>query len=185
MVFFHGSSNFLFFPRYERSNIYEEARSGHVTCNMWGWVCLYGAGELNHIEGRFTAAKYLEILEECFLPSLRDSPYSFEDRLIFVHDNCPIHRAGIINRWFEDHPTLELLNWPSKGCDMNPIENVWANMVNSWEPQQERTRENLVNHTKLQWEMFRNNPELVYNIVSNMSERLQAVIDKEGGWSGY
>lgn len=43
--------------RYNRENIYEEARSGHVTCNMWGWVHMFGIGELAEIEGRFTAEK--------------------------------------------------------------------------------------------------------------------------------
>ena len=142
-------------------------------------------GELTHIEGRFTAAKYIEIIEECFLPSLRDSPYPFNCQIVFVHDKCPIHTARIVQRWFMEHPNLELLNWPSKGCDMNPIENIWANMVNCWEPAQERTSEQLVQHTQAQWEMFRANPRLINNIVSNMSERLHTVIENEGGWSGY
>ena len=35
--------------RYNRSNIHEEARSGHVTANMWGQINYSGVGELTEI----------------------------------------------------------------------------------------------------------------------------------------
>ena len=31
-----------------------------------------------------------------------------------------------------------MLEWPSKGADMKPIENIWANIVNSWESEREK-----------------------------------------------
>ena len=37
--------------RYERQKIFEDARSGHVTCNTWGWIHLHGVGELVEIDG--------------------------------------------------------------------------------------------------------------------------------------
>ena len=174
-----------YFHRFHPSNIYEEARSGHVTCNMWGWICLHGTGDLTHIQGRFTAAKYVEILEDFFLPSLQERNYPLTEPILFMHDKCPIHTARVVREWFDEHPNLQLFDWPSKGCDMNPIENIWANLVNTWEPAQERRVEQLVQHAHEQWEMFRANPPLVRRHVANMSERLQAVIDNGGGWSGY
>ena len=116
--------------RYERQNIFEEARSGHVTCNVWGWISVHGMGDITNIDGRFTAEKYVEILEEVFLPSLRERNYPFPDgRIILVQDRCPVHMARIVQRWFATHPEIEVMDWPSKGCDMNVIENIWANMV--------------------------------------------------------
>ena len=70
--------------RYSRQNIYEVARSGHVTCNVWGWIHLYGLGELAEIEGRFTADKYLEILEEVMVPSVRAMALPFPERILFM-----------------------------------------------------------------------------------------------------
>lgn len=67
--------------RYNRENIYEVARSGHVTCNMWGWVHLYGVGELIPIDGRLTAEKYIEILEEVIVPTVRAMNGLFSCRL--------------------------------------------------------------------------------------------------------
>ena len=172
------------YHRYERRNIYEEARSGHVTCNVWGWMSLHGVGDLTRIDGRFTAVKYIDILENFFLPSLRQHNYPFPPGpIIFVHDRSPIHTARAVQQWFADHEDLQLLPWPSKGCDCNPIENLWANMVNTWEPERERTTAELFDHALTQWEFFRGHSQIVHNLVSSMPERLQDVIDKEGGWT--
>ena len=65
------------------------------------------------------------------------------------------------------------------------VENIWANLVNTWEPAQERRAEQIAQHANEQWELFWANPPLVRRHVANMSERLQAVIDNNGGWSGY
>ena len=119
----------FFFSRYDRRHIYEEARSGHVTVNVWGWFSIHGMGDVKRIEGRFTAAKYLDILQDFFLPSLQVQNHPFPDGpILFVHDHSPIHTARVVNQWFDGREDLQLLNWPSKGCDMNPIENIWANI---------------------------------------------------------
>lgn len=174
------------FRRYDRQNIYEEARSGHVTVNVWGWICIHGMGDVVRIIGRFTAAKYQDILENFFLPSLQRRNYPFPPGpIIFVQDRCPMHTARIVQEWFRGRQDLELLNWPAKGADMNPIENIWANMVNSWEPEMERTQDAIMAHTLAQWEMLRNRSLLVRNHVASMPDRLRAVIEKEGGWTRY
>lgn len=103
-----------------------------------------------------------------------------------LKDRCPVHTAKIITRWFNEHSDqVELLNWPSKGCDMNPIESVWGYMVISWEQEEERTRQQLHQHAMREWEMLRGKTDILYNMVSSMPRRLQEVIDREGHWSSY
>lgn len=142
---------------------------------------------MTRIEGRFTAAKYLDILQIFFLPSLQEKNYPFPPGpIIFVQDRCPIHTARAVREWFGTRDNLELLDWLSKGCDCNPIENVWANIVNMWEPENERTPEQLMAHTQAQWDLYRrNNAHQIRTIVSSMPDRIQAVIEKEGGWTHY
>ena len=137
------------------------ARSGHVTANFWGWIHLHGVGELADIEGTFTADKYIEILEEVMLPSVRAYAFPYPERVILMHDRCPIHTARAVTRWLNEQRNLEILDWPSKACDMNPIENVWAKMVNVWEPAEERTRRLLQGHTFREWEVLRRTPQLI------------------------
>lgn len=102
-----------------------------------------------------------------------------------MQDNCSIHTARIVRTWFEEQADIELLHWPSKSCDLNPIENVWGNIVNTWEEGQERTRERLLQHTMAEWEMFRRNQQSIYNHVASMQSRLQNVIANNGGWTKY
>lgn len=171
---------------YDRRNILEVATSGHVTCNVWGWICQHGMGDVFRIEGRFTANKYIEILEECFLPSLRERDYPFpQGPILFIHDKCPIHTANVVRRWFQRQDNFELLDWPSKGADMNVIENVWAQMVNTWEMENERDPNALWAHVQRQWEYHRRRPQMVQTLVASMPRRLQKVIDNGGGWTGY
>ena len=176
----------LYLSRYERPNIFEETRSGHVVCNVWGWISIHGVGAVTRMEGRFTAQVYLRMLQDVFLPSLQERNFPFPDGpVIFVHDRCPVHTARAVREWFTGQDHLQLLEWPSKGCDCNPIENIWANMVNTWETEQERTAETLMAHVNRVWEGYRNRPHLVRNIVSSMPERLREVIEKQGGWTHY
>lgn len=73
--------------RYARENICEIARSGHVTCNVWGWIHLYGSGELAEIEGPFTSEKYLELLEEVMIPTVRAMALPYPERIQFMQVN--------------------------------------------------------------------------------------------------
>lgn len=172
--------------RYARRNIAEEGRSGHVVCNVWGWVTLHGVGDVFRIEGRFNSANYINMLEERFLPSLREKDFPFTGRpLLFIHDKCPIHTAHTVQRWFEAQDDLQLLDWPSKGADMNVTEHVWAHMVNTWDPSFERTPEQLMEHVKVKWTYYRNRPDLIRNLVLSMPSRFESVIEKDGGWTRY
>ena len=78
-----------------------------------------------------------------------------------------------------------MLDFPSKGCDMKPIENIWAIIVNCWEPERKRLAAELIDHAQEQWELFRTQEDILRNHVSFMPERLETVIYKGGGWTRY
>lgn len=157
-----------------------------MSINVWGWISIYGMGDIMRIEGRFTAAKYIDILQDFFLPSLRQRNLPFPPGpIILVQDSCPVHTARAVQGWFKGQEDLQLLDWPSKEADMNPLENIWGNLVNCWEAERERTPAELLAHIHTQWELFRNQPQLVRDHVAAMPNRMRAVIEKEGGWTYY
>ena len=68
---------------------------------------------------------------------------------IYFQDNSSVHRAHIVSNWLAEQRDVAVLPWPSKACDLNPIENVWGNIVNTWEEGQERNLQNLQDHIRI------------------------------------
>ena len=46
---------------------------------------------------------------------------------IFMQDNTPIHKPAIVKEYLENQD-VALIDWPVKGADLNPVENVWAHL---------------------------------------------------------
>ena len=85
-----------------------------------------GVGMLWEIDGRYTGLQYREILQNVMLPSVtaRFPDYDF----MFMHDRSSIHTSIVVRNWIQQQ-MFRIFNWPPKGCNMNPIEHIWAEMA--------------------------------------------------------
>ncbi len=150
---------------------------------VWAWFSAEGGGDFVRINGRFVKEKYLEILQNVLLPSIRRR---FPDgRVNFIHDNSPIHTALVIRAWFRQHPEIRVLPWPPKGADMNPIENVWGDMVQEMESFRPTTADEVFQRASATWEGFKQRPEYWRKLSSSMNRRLERVIEAQGYWTKY
>lgn len=100
----------------------------------------------------------------------------------FFQDKSLVHTGRIIRQWLQEQRDVELLNWPNKGCDLNPIEDIWANMNNVRPVEQEQASLHLLEQIMAKWEHFRRNPDIIYNYVASVPNRLKKVITNNGGW---
>ena len=123
--------------RFEAQNI-QELRSGRTSLSFHGWMWAGFLGDLMKIEGHLTAQKYINILERMW-PSTHANAIAAPNTIRFVHERSPIHTSLFAWEWPGKQPEMEVTDWPSKGYDMNPIENVWAMMVRTWDIGDERT----------------------------------------------
>jgi len=41
-------------------------------------------------------------------------------------DHFSIHDSRVVQEWLSRQADVELLDWPLRGPDMNPIENMWS-----------------------------------------------------------
>lgn len=132
-----------------------------------------------------TGEQYVAILEEVLLPSVRAMALPAPERIYLVQDNSPIHKSRIVNNWFNDHEEFVRLVWPPRSPDFNPIEELWAYMVNEWNNGDERNARDLMNHCRAVWESMRHNQRMCEQMVRSMPDRIQECVEAGGGHTRY
>ena len=170
--------------RYKKEHVQPVDRSGRVSVPLWGFFTGEAGGKLVRIDGRLTAIKYIDLLEENLLPFIAEN---YPDRPVrFIHDNSPIHTARIVKRWFDGHPDIQVLPWPAKGADLNPIENVWADMIRGMGGPFPRITQDELFHKALEsWNWLMQRPGYNYNLAASMTRRIRALRKAEGHWTKY
>lgn len=124
---------------YHETHIQHCAVSGSVSVSFWEWMWAHGPGALVKINVRFTGKQYVDILEQVLLPTVRAMAVPVPHTIRLVHDNSPIHTNNVVKDYLHDRPEIELINWPTQECDINPIEHIWAMMKCDWDIAEQRT----------------------------------------------
>lgn len=119
----------------------------------------------------------------------------------FIHDRkfirSSIHRCNAVQEWFEERPEVELVwpelpqmeqfEWPSKGADLNPIENAWKMLKTALTDRQSRFRnaDELFASAKNIWKGLGRDPSYWNNLATSMPKRLKMVRTYRGGWTNF
>ena len=85
-----------------------------------------GLGKLIFIDGKINSKEYQRILTEKLLSTIEDAFY--DEHCIFQHDRVPVYSSKSTQLWLNNQG-LHVLPWPSNSPDLNPIENVWRNII--------------------------------------------------------
>jgi hypothetical protein len=170
--------------RYAPNHTKKIKRSGRKSVPVWAWHSFDGAGKIHRIDGRLTSQQYIRILEDVLLPSAW-ARFGTDELIPFVQDCSTIHTSNMVMDWFNDEGvSFELLPWPPKGADMNPIENVWAEMVRDMDCQHGNVAD-LWDSVSTIWNNLSNRPNYWQILTNSMSKRLQMVVDVQGDWTKY
>ena len=158
------------------------------------WAAIWGAGhsEITYLERDYdsekqgyTARSYIRVLEA--------NLYSiWEPGLEFMQDNAPIHKAGLVRKWFRDHG-IPLMVWPPYSPDLNPIENAWAKLketIYKLDPgfaniqgSSEEVKKRLMELIEQAWEAL--GDDYFDQLIRSMDSRVNAVLEAKGWYTRY
>lgn len=168
--------------RYNIECLNPTVKSGQQGVMIWGCFTKNNLGPLVRLEGRVTAAIYVDVLENNLL-SFIDS-LDNQENYIFQEDNAPIHTARVVKSWKQENE-VDSLPWPAQSPDLNPIEHLWDELE-----RQVRARKLLPKNRENLWEILQEEWSNIdiskcQNLVDSMPRRVAAVINSKGHPTKY
>lgn len=128
-----------------RKKLKTEKEGQNVKLNCWGGISWNGATSLHIYKTNLTNELYQDILSEHAM-EIEDT-YAGK-KVYFVQDNHPTHQnVGIL----DNHPNIELLDFPTYSPDLNPIENLWSTLKYRVACDVPKTEQALVKSLEANW----------------------------------
>ena len=165
---------------YDPKNTIPTVKFGGGSIMVWGCFTSKGPGALHIIEGKMDATKYVEILNNCLLSSVK--ALGMGRKWIFQQDNDPKHTAKMTSKWFEEKK-INVLQWPSQSPDLNPIENLWRELKIAVHKRDPRNIQDLKKVCVEEWAKIK--PDHCKKLIATYKRRLEAVIANNGYATKY
>ena len=173
--------------RFDRRFIHHIERSGRRSVSVWGMLTADGLGPLVRINGHLNALGYMDILEDHALPFINNfyEPFMNGNDMFWLEDSSPIHRAHIVQDFFNLNFNANRIPTPSRSLDLNSIEQVWAEIKKRNNKKHFSNENELWNAVEQEWLNLGNNADFCFNFVHSLPNRLRQVINNEGGSTRY
>ena len=167
--------------RYANACVEERDRfGGGASVMMWGGISNGQRTPLVPIQGNLNVIKYRDdILAPHVIPFLQANPNS-----TFQQDNATSHTARVTTAFLNAN-NVNVLPWPAKSPDMNPIEHLWDMLdrrVRKRRHQPRNVRE-LQNALVDEWNNIPR--QEIQKLTRSMSRRCMALVNADGGHTKY
>lgn len=154
---------------------------GGGTVMVWAAFGFNGKTPICWISTRMNSENYVQLLEEVLLEYGDDIS---SDNWTFQHDNAAVHSSRVTKCWFQQN-NIEVLNWPSRSPDLNPIENLWGALERKVyaNGKQYHSTEEFKNGIRQAWNSI---PlSALRTLIESMEKRIFELITKRGGNTSY
>ena len=141
--------------------------------NVWGCFSWNGVEDLHRVKGIMTGPVYRQILTHHLVPSARQ----LCGNNIFQHDNDPKHTSGVVQRYLANKK-VNVMKWPAQSPDLNPIENLWAELNRITTEHKLKNENELFEVLQRGWEAL--SIEYLHSLIESMPRRCKAVVKAKG-----
>ena len=123
---------------------------------------------------------HLEIIRKYALPTIKNFPANGNlGHPLFVQDNARPHVDTKVQEFLTEN-RVRVMNWPPQSPDLNPIENLWAEVKRSVRKKEKPSNlKELDTLVKRAWREIP--PELCRRLIASMPDRVNACIEAKGG----
>jgi len=151
--------------------------------HVWGCMASAGVGRIHVFTENMDAELYKRILKEHLMKS-RDMFWP-NGMWHFQQDNDPKHTSRLVSDYLSRELCIKdyIITWPPYSPDLNPIENLWADLKKRVEKRNATNVEELKVAVELEWKQTDKN--LCQKLVASMPQRLAQLLEYRGGPTGY
>jgi transposase len=159
-----------------------DKRSHPIQVPAWACFTAHGPGYMAMYEGSLDGAGLRDIMRDYLLPT---APEHFGERAEWwlLHDNDPGRHKSIVVRTWMHNNYVRPLDFPPYSPDLNPIENLWADVKNRMESKQAVKKDELEQLLSEEWAAT--SPALCNTLARSMVHRIEQVIARDGAYTDY
>ena len=147
---------------------------------LWGCFAAGETGALHKIDGIMRQDNYREILKQHLKTS--GTKLKLGRKWVFQMDNDPKHTSKVVAKWLKDNK-VKVLEWHLQSPDLNPIENLWAELKKRMRARRPTNLTQL--HQLCQEEWAKIHPIYCGKLVEGYPKRLTQVKQFKGNATKY
>jgi hypothetical protein len=103
---------------------------------------------------------------------------------LLQQDNAPVHTSKFTRDYLNEEANHRTLGgWPAQSPDLNPVENLWAIMAQRMRSPVDAKRDTLMREVRAIASGM--DPTVVQKLADSWQSRCAAIIDADGGHTGY
>lgn len=169
--------------RFKAEHIVPTKKFGGGKIHIWGCMTASEIGWMCNLPQGLDGPTYVSIMEDELLKTAK-LYFKKKNNFAILQDRAPVHNSRVVRNWMKRNQ-VQLIPWPTNSPDLNPIENLWADV-------KKRVAQNHINiYSRDQlWEAiqveYENTPrDYCKTLADSMPARLAEVIKAKGYHTKY